>query len=62
MICYCFVHQHGRLITWLKTIYTSIKYHGNLKVLIPKIQVAWQQAKVQLKNQISGHELNLRSA
>ena len=21
IICYCFVHQHGRLITWLKTIY-----------------------------------------
>ena len=22
IICYCFVHQHGRLITWLQTIYT----------------------------------------
>ena len=21
IICYCFVHQHGRLITWLKTLY-----------------------------------------
>ena len=21
IICYCFVHQHGRLITWLNTIY-----------------------------------------
>ena len=21
IICYCFVHQHGRLITWLQTIY-----------------------------------------
>ena len=23
IICYCFVHQHGRLITWLKTIYRN---------------------------------------
>ena len=23
IICYCFVHQHGRLITWLQTIYTK---------------------------------------
>ena len=27
IICYCFVHQHGRLITWLKTI--------NKKELVP---------------------------
>ena len=24
IICYCFVHQHGRLITWLQTIYWSL--------------------------------------
>ena len=28
IICYCFVHQHGRLITWLQTIYSeNLTYH-----------------------------------
>ena len=26
IICYCFVHQHGRLITWLQTIYMIVLY------------------------------------
>ena len=33
IICYCFVHQHGRLITWLQTIYRSLPvYLRQLKI------------------------------
>ena len=34
IICCCFVHQHGRLVTWLKTIYSLtssiIHKHSNI--------------------------------
>ena len=28
LICYCFVHKHGRLITWFKTIFYGIFWCG----------------------------------
>lgn len=27
MVYYCFVYQHGHIITWLKTIYSTFKMH-----------------------------------